>query len=86
MLAHVLARPTPGLRLNEHLDEEDGQLLFEHARRKYSSAAAGESDTISSSFKRYRIKTAPRTLVQQSDRSAVPLVPWSPQQGGTPRR
>ena len=31
MLAHVLARAAPGLRLNEHLDEEDGPLVFDHA-------------------------------------------------------
>jgi bifunctional non-homologous end joining protein LigD len=33
MLAHVLARAAPGLRLNEHLDEEDGPLVFTHACR-----------------------------------------------------
>jgi hypothetical protein len=27
-LAEVLARAAPGLRLNEHLDEEDGPLIF----------------------------------------------------------
>jgi hypothetical protein len=27
-LADVLARAAPGLRLNEHLDEEDGPLIF----------------------------------------------------------
>jgi bifunctional non-homologous end joining protein LigD len=31
MLAHVLARAAPGVRLNGHLDEEDGPLVFEHA-------------------------------------------------------
>jgi bifunctional non-homologous end joining protein LigD len=31
MLAHVLARAAPGLRLNEHLDEEDGPPVFQHA-------------------------------------------------------
>jgi bifunctional non-homologous end joining protein LigD len=30
-LASVVARAAPGLRLNEHLDEEDGPLVFEHA-------------------------------------------------------
>ena len=30
-LASVLARATPGLRFNEHLDEEDGRLVFAHA-------------------------------------------------------
>ena len=30
-LASVLARATPGLRFNEHLDEEDGPLVFAHA-------------------------------------------------------
>src|SRR5262245_4241350 len=28
MLAHILARGAPGLRFNEHLDEEDGLLVF----------------------------------------------------------
>jgi hypothetical protein len=27
----MLARAAPGLRFNEHLDEEDGPLAFEHA-------------------------------------------------------
>jgi bifunctional non-homologous end joining protein LigD len=31
MLAHVLARTGPGLRLNEHLDESDDPFVFEHA-------------------------------------------------------
>jgi bifunctional non-homologous end joining protein LigD len=30
-LADVLKRAAPGLRLNEHLDEEDGPLVFLHA-------------------------------------------------------
>jgi bifunctional non-homologous end joining protein LigD len=30
-LASVLARAAPGLRFNEHLDEEDGPLVFAHA-------------------------------------------------------
>jgi bifunctional non-homologous end joining protein LigD len=30
-LASLLARAAPGLRLNEHLDEEDGPLVFQHA-------------------------------------------------------
>jgi bifunctional non-homologous end joining protein LigD len=30
-LADILARATPGLRFNEHLDEEDGPLVFHHA-------------------------------------------------------
>jgi bifunctional non-homologous end joining protein LigD len=30
MLANVIARAAPGLRLNEHI-EEDGPLVFEHA-------------------------------------------------------
>jgi bifunctional non-homologous end joining protein LigD len=30
-LASVLARAAPGLRFNEHLDEEDGPLVFQHA-------------------------------------------------------
>jgi bifunctional non-homologous end joining protein LigD len=30
-LASLLARAAPGLRLNEHLDEEDGPLVFLHA-------------------------------------------------------
>jgi bifunctional non-homologous end joining protein LigD len=30
-LASVLARAAPGLRFNEHLDEADGPLVFEHA-------------------------------------------------------
>jgi ATP-dependent DNA ligase len=30
-LASLLARATPGLRFNEHLDEEDGPLVFAHA-------------------------------------------------------
>jgi bifunctional non-homologous end joining protein LigD len=29
-LAHILARAAPGLRFNEHLDEEDGPLVFHH--------------------------------------------------------
>ena len=53
MLVHVLARTAPGLRLNEHLDEEDGSLVFEHAcklglegvvsKRKDSRYASGRS-------------------------------------------
>jgi bifunctional non-homologous end joining protein LigD len=31
ILARVLARAAPGLRLNEHMDEEDGPLVFLHA-------------------------------------------------------
>jgi hypothetical protein len=30
-LERVLARATSGIRFNEHLDEEDGPLVFEHA-------------------------------------------------------
>src|SRR6202047_4522336 len=30
-LARLLARAAPGLRFNEHLDEEDGPLVFHHA-------------------------------------------------------
>jgi bifunctional non-homologous end joining protein LigD len=30
-LASLLARAAPGLRLNEHLDHDDGPLVFEHA-------------------------------------------------------
>ena len=30
-LVDVLARAAPGLRFNEHLDEEDGLLVFAHA-------------------------------------------------------
>jgi hypothetical protein len=30
-LSDVLARAAPGLRFNEHLDEEDGPLVFLHA-------------------------------------------------------
>ena len=30
-LAAILARAAPGLRFNEHLDEEDGPLVFHHA-------------------------------------------------------
>jgi hypothetical protein len=30
-VASVLARAAPGLRFNEHLDEEDGPLVFAHA-------------------------------------------------------
>jgi bifunctional non-homologous end joining protein LigD len=30
-LASLLARSAPGLRLNEHLDHDDGPLVFEHA-------------------------------------------------------
>jgi ATP-dependent DNA ligase len=31
ILAHVLARAAAGIRLNEHLDDEDGPLVFAHA-------------------------------------------------------
>ena len=31
MLASLLARAATGLRFNEHLDEEDGPLVFAHA-------------------------------------------------------
>jgi ATP-dependent DNA ligase len=30
-LASLLARAAPGLRFNEHLDHEDGPLVFAHA-------------------------------------------------------
>jgi bifunctional non-homologous end joining protein LigD len=30
-LARVLSRAAPGLRLNEHMEEEDGSLAFQHA-------------------------------------------------------
>jgi hypothetical protein len=30
-LAAILARASPGLRFNEHLDQEDGPLVFHHA-------------------------------------------------------
>jgi bifunctional non-homologous end joining protein LigD len=30
-LAAILARAAPGLRFNEHLDQEDGPLVFHHA-------------------------------------------------------
>ena len=30
-LARVLARSAPGLRLNEHMEDEDGPLVFHHA-------------------------------------------------------
>jgi len=52
-LATVLARAAPGLRFNEHLDEEDGPLVFEHAckldlegivsKRKDSRYSSGRS-------------------------------------------
>ena len=32
-LASLVARAAPGLRLNEHLDQDDGALVFEHACR-----------------------------------------------------
>ena len=31
MLADLLARAAPGLRFNEHMDEDNGPLVFEHA-------------------------------------------------------
>ena len=30
-LASVVAKPSPGLRLNEHLEHHDGELVFRHA-------------------------------------------------------
>ena len=30
-LERILARAAPGIRFNEHLDHEDGPLVFEHA-------------------------------------------------------
>jgi bifunctional non-homologous end joining protein LigD len=30
-LERILARAAPGIRFNEHLDEEDGPLVFHHA-------------------------------------------------------
>jgi ATP-dependent DNA ligase len=52
-LASVLARAAPGLRFNEHLDEQDGPLVFAHAcklglegivsKRKDSSYRSGRS-------------------------------------------
>jgi hypothetical protein len=33
MLASLVAHAAPGLRLNEHLDHDDGGLVFEHACR-----------------------------------------------------
>jgi hypothetical protein len=35
-LERVLARAEPGLRFNEHLDEEDGPLVFHHACKENS--------------------------------------------------
>ena len=32
-LASLLARVAPGLRFNEHMDEKDGALVFQHARK-----------------------------------------------------
>ena len=32
-LASLLARVAPGLRFNEHMDEKDGPLVFQHADR-----------------------------------------------------
>ena len=32
-LASLVARAAPGLQLNEHLDHDDGALVFEHACR-----------------------------------------------------
>jgi bifunctional non-homologous end joining protein LigD len=32
-VASLLARAAPGPRLNEHLDHDDGPLVFEHAYR-----------------------------------------------------
>jgi bifunctional non-homologous end joining protein LigD len=52
-LASLLARAAPGLRLNEHLDEHDGPLVFAHAcklglegivsKRRDSSYRSGRS-------------------------------------------
>jgi bifunctional non-homologous end joining protein LigD len=52
-LASVLARAAPGLRFNEHLDEEDGPAVFHHAcklglegivsKRKDSRYSSGRS-------------------------------------------
>jgi hypothetical protein len=52
-LVDVLARASPGLRFNEHLDEEDGPLVFHHAcklglegivsKRKDSRYSSGRS-------------------------------------------
>jgi hypothetical protein len=33
-LASLLRRAAPGLRFNEHLDEEDGPLVFAHASER----------------------------------------------------
>ena len=52
-LASLLRRAAPGLRFNEHLDEEDGPLVFAHAcklglegivsKRKDSRYSSGRS-------------------------------------------
>ena len=52
-LASLLARSAPGLRFNEHLDEHDGPLVFQHAcklglegivsKRRNSSYRSGRS-------------------------------------------
>jgi hypothetical protein len=41
LLASLLRRAAPGLRFNEHLDEEDGPLVFAHAC-KMSSVPGGD--------------------------------------------
>jgi bifunctional non-homologous end joining protein LigD len=33
MLASILTKAGPGLRLNEHLEHEDGEMVFRHACR-----------------------------------------------------
>src|SRR5262249_60636903 len=43
-LASVLRRAAPGLRLNEHIEEEDGETVFRHACKmglEASSRSAG---------------------------------------------
>jgi hypothetical protein len=41
MLASLLSRAAPGLRFNEHLDNEDGPLVFAHVQRPLGGVPGG---------------------------------------------
>ena len=65
-LASVLARAAPGLRFTEHLDEEDGPLVFAHACNLGSKASSRSGAT------RSIARGAPRTGSSRRTRARRP--------------
>jgi bifunctional non-homologous end joining protein LigD len=63
-LASLLRRATPGLRFNEHLDEENGPLVFAHACKLGQGIVPKRCDS------RYRFGRSPHWIQEQEPKRA----------------